>query len=227
MATPRFVFLSMLAVTSVLTQLDAHAKPVPSPLFSDHAVLQQQKPIPVWGRADPGEKVTVAFNGVTRSATADEQGRWRVTLDALPATSEGRDLTITGADNAPVLFKDVVVGEVWLGSGQSNMKVPVGDATNASAETATANFPLIRQFEVSQSGSLQPTDNLVGEWVVCSPATAGEFGAVAYFFARDVHAKLNVPIGMILSRWGATPAEAWTRREVLDGLPELTLPRPG
>jgi sialate O-acetylesterase len=104
---------------------------VPSPLFGDHAVLQQQKPIPVWGGAEPGEKVTVAFGGVTRTDTADAQGRWKVTLDALPATSAGRELTITGADNAPVVFKDVVVGEVWLASGQSNMKVPVRGVTHA------------------------------------------------------------------------------------------------
>jgi len=221
MATPHFVLFSALATALGLPLFEAHAKPVSSPLFGDHAVLQQQKPIPVWGRAEPGEKVTVAFGGVTRTGTADAQGHWKVTLDALPATSAGRELTITGADNAPVIFKDVVVGEVWLASGQSNMKVPVRDATNAAAETAAANFPLIRQFEVSQSGSLQPTDKLDGNWVVCSPATAEGFGAVAYFFARDVHTKLNVPVGLIASRWGATPAEAWTRREVLDELPEL------
>ena len=201
--------------------LHAGAKPVPSALFMDHAVLQQQKPIPVWGQAEPGEKVTVAFGGATSTAAADAQGRWQVTLEALPASSEGRDLTITGADNAPVVIKDVVVGEVWLAAGQSNMKVPVGHATNGAAETAAASFPLIRQFEVSLSGSLQPTEKLVGNWVVCSPTTAGGFGAVSYFFARDLHAKLNVSVGVIASRWGATMAEAWTRREVLDGLPEL------
>lgn len=220
MTTSRFVLLSTFAAFG-LGPLEAYAKPVPSPLFGDHAVLQQQKPIPVWGLAEPREKVMVEFGGVTRTATTDAQGRWQVTLDALPATSAGRELTITGADNTPVVFKDVVVGEVWLASGQSNMKVPVDSASNASAEIAAANFPLIRQFEVSQSGTLQLTDKLDGNWVVCSPATAGDFGAVAYFFARDVHVKLNVPIGILLSRWGGTPAEAWTRREVLTGLPEL------
>ena len=221
MNTSRFVLLSTLAAAIGLALLDAHAKPVPSPLFGDHAVLQQQKPIPVWGRAEPGEKVTVAFGGVTRTGAADGQGRWHVTLDSLPATSAGRDLTITGGDNTPLVFKDVVVGEVWLASGQSNMKVPVNSASNASAEIAAANFPLIRQFEVSQSGAMQSTDKLAGNWVGCSPATAGGLGAVSYFFARDVHAKLNVPIGILLSCWGGTPAEAWTRREVLTGLPEL------
>ncbi|MEI6713617.1 MAG: sialate O-acetylesterase [Verrucomicrobiota bacterium] len=221
MDSSRFVLFFTLAAATGLSLHDAQAKPVPSPLFGDHGVLQQQKPIPVWGRAEPGEKVTVAFAGMTRTATADAQGRWKVTLDALPATSEGRELSITTADNAPVVFKDVVVGEVWLASGQSNMKFPVDGAANASAEMAAANYPLIRQFAVTQSGTLHPTDKIAGNWVGCSPGTAGGFGAVAYFFARDVHTKLNVPIGILLSSWGGTPAEAWTRREVLNGLPEL------
>ena len=199
--------------------LDADAKPVPSPLFMDHAVLQQQKPIPVWGQAEPKEKVTVAFGGVSRTAVADEQGRWQVTLDALPASSEGRDLTITGAENAPVVFKDVVVGEVWLASGQSNMKYTLAGATNGQAEVAAANFPMIRQFKVNDNATLKPIDTVTGNWVVCAPSTAGGFGAVSYFFARELYTKLNVPIGVVHSSWGGTPAEAWTRREVLMGLP--------
>ena len=107
MTTSRFVLLSTF-VAFGLASLESYAKPVASPLFGDHAVLQQQKPIPVWGRAEPGEKVMVGFGGVTRTATTDAQGRWQVTLDGLPATSAGRELTITGADNTPVVFKDVV-----------------------------------------------------------------------------------------------------------------------
>ena len=221
MITPPLPRSAVLATAFWLSLLGAYAKPVPAALFTDAAVLQQQKPIPVWGKAAAGEKVTVAFAGAVRSAVADAQGKWQVTLDALPASAEGRDLTITGADGAPLVVKAVVVGEVWLASGQSNMEFSVSSSSNAAAEIAAANCPLIRQFGVKDYGSLQPTEKLDGQWSVCSPATVGRFGAVAYFFARDLQAKLNVPVGILHSSWGGTPAEAWTRREVLDGLPEL------
>ena len=221
MTTARFVLSSTLATAFWLSLLGAHAKPVPAALFTDAAVLQQQKPIPVWGKAAAGEKVTVAFAGAVRSAVADAQGKWQVTLDALPASAEGRDLTITGADGAPLVVKAVVVGEVWLAAGQSNMEWNLANATEAKAEIAAANFPLIREFGVRDYGSLQPTEKLDGQWSVCSPTTAGKFGAVSFFFARDIHAKLNVPIGILHSSWGGTPAEAWTRREVLNALPDL------
>ena len=215
--------LALLSTTLVIAlgplHLHADTRPVPSPLFMDHAVLQQQKPIPVWGRAASGEKVTVAFAGATRTTVADEQGRWRVTMDALPASSTGQDLTITGADGVPVVVKDVVVGEVWLASGQSNMEVPVSLSANAASEIEAANFPLIREFGVTKNGMLQATGEFSGKWNVCSPGTAGGFGAVSYFFARDLHQKLNVPIGILHSCWGGTAAEPWTRREVLAGLP--------
>ncbi|MCX6938272.1 MAG: sialate O-acetylesterase, partial [Verrucomicrobia bacterium] len=136
-------------MASLWVALGAHAKPVPAPLFTDHAVLQQQKSIPVWGRAKPGEKVTVAFAGASRSAGADAQGKWRVDLDALPASSAGRDLTFTGADGVPVVAKDVVVGEVWLATGQSNMAFKVDAVENAAAEKAAGDFPAIRQFLVN------------------------------------------------------------------------------
>ncbi|MEN9840818.1 MAG: hypothetical protein RL376_618 [Verrucomicrobiota bacterium] len=223
MTTSRFVrsASALLATAFWLSLPGAYAKPVPAALFTHHAVLQQQKPIPVWGRAEPGEKVTVAFAGAVRSTVADAQGNWRVNLDALPASSEGRDLTFTGADGVPVVVKNVVVGEVWLASGQSNMEWRVAASTNAKDEIAAANFPLIRQFGVRNHSTLQPTDKLEGQWSVCSPATAGRFGAVAYFFARDIHARLNVPIGILHSSWVGTPAEAWTRREVMDSHPDL------
>jgi sialate O-acetylesterase len=221
MPTCRFVLASPLAAALWLALLDAHAKPVPSPLFGDHAVLQQQKPVPVWGRAEPGEKVTVAFGGVTGTAVADAQGRWRVTLEALPASSVGRELTITGADGVPVGAKDVVVGEVWLASGQSNMAWKVKAAENAVAEQAAANFPAVRQFTVKNVAVLQPAEAVEGSWAVCSPQNVDGFSAVGYFFARDLFQKLGHPVGLLNASWGGTPAEAWTRRAMLTELPEL------
>ena len=199
----------------------AQAKPVPSPLFTNHAVLQQQKSIPVWGRAEPGETVTVAFAGAVRSTVADAQGRWRVALDALPASAEGRDLTITGADGVPVVARDVVVGEVWLASGQSNMGFKLNEVDNAVAELAAADLPAVRQFLVKNVASLQPLEAVQGSWVVCTPKTAGIFSAVGYFFARDLYQKLGQPVGLINASWAGTPAEAWTRRGALAALPEF------
>ncbi|MEN9840817.1 MAG: hypothetical protein RL376_617 [Verrucomicrobiota bacterium] len=221
MHTPRFVFSSKLAAALWLSLSGAHAKPVPAPLFTDHAVLQQEKAIPFWGRAEPGEKVTVAFAGAVRSTVADAQGKWRVNLDALPASAEGRDLTFTGADGVPVVAKDVVVGEVWLASGQSNMGFKLSDVDNAAAEKTAADFPAIRQFLVKNIAVLQPAEIVQGSWVVCSPQTMGGFSAVGYFFARDLFQKLGQPVGLINASWGGTPAEAWTRRGALAALPDF------
>ena len=221
MNTSRLVLVSTLAAALRLLLLDAYAKPVPSPLLGDHAVLQRDKPIAIWGQASPGEKVTVAFGGVTRTAAADAQGRWRVTLDPMPAASAGRDLTITGADGAPLVLKDVVVGEVWLASGQSNMCIPVSSSENPGVEIATANYPQIRLFKTDLKGALKPEASVSGSWSVCSPATAGNYSGVAYFFGRDLFQHLHVPIGIVHSAWGGTPCEAWTSREALASVPEL------
>ena len=215
----RVLFLLLLG-TSLLATL-AHASPVPSALFADHAVLQQKKPIPVWGQAAPGETVTVRFAGLTRTAKTDATGRWQVTLDPLPASAEGRDLTITGADGAPVVAHDVLVGEVWLGSGQSNMVVPVRNANRASEEIAAANLPQIRMLQESSTATTTPQTQIHGTWEVCSPKTVGEFSAALYFFGRELHRELNVPVGLIRSAVGATPIESWIAADVQAKIPEL------
>ena len=201
----------------------AIAKPVPAGLFTDHAVLQQGRPVPVWGTADAGEKISVAFAGKTYTATAGADGKWQVVLDSLTTSSEPRDLVIRGGSDADaVTLKDVVVGEVWLASGQSNMEMSVGGSSDAPEEIAAANFPLIREFAVRHKGSLRPLETVQGKkWVVCAPETVGGFSGAAYFFARDLHQKSGVPIGIIHSSSGGTPAEAWTSREALDGVPEF------
>ncbi len=186
-----------------------------APLFTDHAVLQQGKAVPVWGRADPGELVSVAFHGQTVRATTGQDGRWIALLGALPATSDGADLVASGGKGA-VVRHDVVVGEVWLCSGQSNMAFTMDDPRhpafhlqNAAQEVAAANFPLIRQFEVARKVSGIPMENATGSWVPCSPATAGPFTAVGYFFARNIQQRLHVPVGIILCCWSGTPIEPW------------------
>jgi sialate O-acetylesterase len=203
-------------------QKPATSSPVSfSPLFSDHAVFQRDKSVPVWGAAKPGEKVTVSFAGKDYPATADDQGNWKISLDPLPASSEPRELSIHSESGGSVVLKDILVGEVWVASGQSNMGFSVSEATNAPTEIAAANFPQIRQFTVPHGGSLTPKTTVSGSWQVCSPETAGHFTAVGYFFARDLFQKLGVPVGIVHTSYGGTPAEAWTSREALNAVPEL------
>jgi sialate O-acetylesterase len=199
-----------------------------APLFADHAVLQRDKPLPIWGRADAGESVTVTFHGHAASATTAGDGRWIAYLDALPASAEPADLVVTGKNKITV--HDVLVGEVWLCSGQSNMEFVVGNppgttfrVANADEEVAAANYPLIRHFKVKLAESDAPTDAMDGSWAVCSPGTVSQFTAAGYFFARDVYEKLHVPIGLINSTWGGTPIEAWMSPLALGGNPAFAV----
>ena len=189
-----------------------------APLFSDHAVLQRGKTVPVWGRAAPGEKVTVTFAGQRLAASPDIDGRWIVLLDPLEASSQGADLIVAGKNTVTV--HDVVVGEVWLCSGQSNMEWPVSRAANATREIASANFPLLRHVRIEHVVAEGPADSVpTSGWQPASPQTVGGFTAVGYFFARDLHAKLGVPIGVVHSSWGGTPIESWLSRYALGSDP--------
>jgi sialate O-acetylesterase len=195
----------------------------PASLFCDHAVLQQGRPIPVWGTADEGEAVTVTMAGRTVSTVA-RNGRWSVQLPALPAGGP-HVMTITGRNR--IELADVLVGEVWVCGGQSNMERQLGPREGQQpidhwqAEAAAADFPRIRHFGVAQRLALEPQDQVGGRWVVCTPQTAPDFTAVGFFFARSLHVARGTPIGLIHSSWGGTPAEAWTSREGLLRLPEL------
>lgn len=181
---------------------------IPAPLFQDYAVLQQGKPVPVWGTADAGEKVTVSFAGQTVSTTADATGSWRVTLAPLKVSSTPATLTLAGTNT--IVLNDILVGEVWLCSGQSNMEFTLAKANNAKAEISAAKFPLIRQFRIGYKVSNTPLRAAGGEWIAASPATAGKFTAVGYFFAGEIHQKLGgVPVGLINSSWGGTDIEPW------------------
>lgn len=187
-------------------------------LFSDHAVLQQGAPVPVWGWADPGEEVTVAAAGQTRTTKAGADGAWRVTLDAL---KPGATLTLTVKGKNTLTVQDVLVGEVWLGSGQSNMAMTVNRCNDYTNEMAAANLPQIRMFTVDRVVGKTPQSDVKGQWVVCAPSTVGGFSATAYFFGRDLHRKLSVPVGLINSSWGGTPVEAWTSADALAAVPAL------
>ena len=187
------------------------------PLFCDDMVLQQGMKVPVWGWADDGEQVSVTINGKTASAVA-EGGKWMVELGKLKA---GGPFEMKVLGNNTITLKNVLVGEVWVCSGQSNMQWSVRNSNNAEEEIKNADYPRIRLFSVPLTCSRLPQDNVDGKWSVCTPETIPDFTAVGYFFGRDLHKELNVPIGLINSSWGGSAAEAWTTRETLLGNPDL------
>ena len=189
----------------------------PNPLFTDGAVLQRGQPVPVWGTAGDGEKVTVEL-GQQKLTTTAKDGIWRVDLKPLTA---GGPLTMTIAGENTVTVNNLLVGEVWVCSGQSNMEWPFSRTAEVKEETPKATFPKIRMFTVKKKISIQPQTEAEGSWVECSPQTVGGFSAVGYFFAREIYQKLNIPVGMIHTSWGGTPAQAWTSIDGFGTDPEL------
>ncbi len=207
-----------LAVTVALKPKPAKADVQLSALWSDGLIVQRQMPIPVWGMANAGEKVTVTLGKSTASATTGADGKWMVKLPALEAAS-GLQMTIQGKNT--VKIKDVAVGEVWVASGQSNMELRVPRTLNADKEIASAKYPLIRQFRVARNIAETPQTDLKGDWVEAVPATVDQFTAVGYYFARDLHNKLKVPVGIIHASYGGTPAQSWTPQQTLATNPDL------
>ncbi len=187
-------------------------------LFSNHMVLQRDTSVPVWGWADPNEAVSLEIAGQKVSTTANPNGKWSVKLQ--PMSQPGPHLLIIKGSNT-ITIEDVLIGEVWLASGQSNMAMTVGASNHAKTEIAAAQFPQIRTFLVARNPAESPQEDCKGNWVVCSPATAGTFSAAGYFFAREIHQPLQVPVGLINSSYGGTPIEAWTSMPVQEGKPEL------
>ncbi len=202
------ILLALLAAPAVLL-----ADVTPAILFQDHAVLQCDKPVPVWGTADAGEKVTVTFAGQSLATTADATGRWSVTLAPLPANAEPATLTIQG--NNTVTLSDILVGEVWLASGQSNMEWNLYSTYDQTIDVTASANPLIRHIKIAKKVADQPITVATGKWEAASPATTGNFTAVGYYFARDIQALVKVPVGIVNSTWGGTRAEAWTDPETL------------
>ena len=191
-------------------------------IFSDHVVLQREKPVPVWGWAEPGENITVQFGGQKKTTIADANGRWMTKLDPMEASPEPREL-VAHAQTAgkTSTISDVLVGDVWLCSGQSNMNVPVKNADNGDAEIAAADHPQIRFFVVPEVAKAKPQSQSGGDWQVCLPVTSGRFSAVGYFFGRELHAALHIPIGLIQASVGSTAAEAWTSETALNSSAEF------
>ena len=184
-------------------------------LFADHVVLQRQKPITVWGWAVANEKVTVTFAGQKQITQANNKGKW--VLKFSPMEAGGPYQLIASTKTSSITVSDILVGEVWLCSGQSNMELTVSNANNFPEERRNANFPQIRHFFVAHDVEIQPQETLKsGEWKVCSPATVGDFTAVGYFFARDLYKKLNVPIGLVHSSWGGSQIEGWISKEGME-----------
>ncbi len=181
-------------------------------IFSDHVVLQRQKPIPVWGWANPGERLNVSFAGQTKAAAADASGKWTVEFAPIEAGGPFELKLAAGSENLSV--KDILVGDVWLCSGQSNMEWTVKQADNFALEKRDADYPQIRQFFVEHTVEIEPQADLKkGEWKVGSPETVGDFTAVGFFFAREIYKKLNVPVGLVHSSWGGSQIEGWISRE--------------
>jgi len=184
-------------------------------LFSDHMVLQRDMLVPVWGWADAGEAVTVTIAGQSKSAKADASGQWMIKLDKL---ASGGPIVMVVKGKNTITIQDILVGEVWLASGQSNMAMAVAASNNAKQEIADAKFPGIRTFMVPRVAAETPQKECGGKWVVCSPVSAGSFSATAYFFGRELHQSLGTPVGLINSSYGGTTIEAWTSMPPQEGV---------
>jgi sialate O-acetylesterase len=216
MFRPLFIPLGFVAC---MTQSYASVKPVS--LFSDHMVLQQGVAVPVWGTADEGTTVTVRFAGQSVAAKT-VNGRWKVSLPALSSDSKGKEMLIIGGRDT-VRIHDVLVGEVWIASGQSNMERQLGPRPpqqplyNWEKERDAADYPLIREYYVPLNYAKDKVTDVNSQWTVCSPQTVVDFSAVGYFFAKHLYEQRKTPVGIIFSAYGGTPAEDWTSQAALEG----------
>lgn len=221
--TTKLVFACMVIMFG---KLDLHADVKLPSLISDGMVLQQGVKVNIWGTADPGEAVNAAMQGQYSAAVADSKGQWQLKLGPL---SPGGPFTLTIAGRNTIVLHDVMVGEVWVCSGQSNMEMPVGPSeggwsggvANYQDEIARADFPALRMFTVRHAVADKPQVDVRGSWVVAHGQAVTEFSAVGYFFGRNLLTVLNVPIGLIHSSWGGTTAEAWTSRGTLESEPDF------
>ncbi len=211
--------LLSLAATLVASSSALHAAVALASPFTDHAVLQREIAIPVWGTADAGEKVTVTFDGQTKMIAAGPDGKWLVKLDAHKAGGP-YDLTVAGTNT--LKLTDVLVGEVWICSGQSNMEFVVKNGRDADKEIAAANFPKLRHFRVDKKTSDTPLTTCTGSWTVCKPENVPGYTAVGYYFGRKLVQELDVPVGLLHTSWGGTPAEAWTSKPALTATAPFT-----
>lgn len=197
----------------------ARADVVLPPLFASGMVLQRDRPVPVWGRGEPGERVAVSYEGQEVITTVSDDGRWVVYLEAMAARLAGGELVVAGRNR--LTFTDVVVGEVWLCAGPSGFEASLSQVERAPGEGIAAGSPWMRQFTVTRAGADVPTDAIGGEWRVGTSEHLGTFSAVGYFFARELHRKLGIPIGLIRATWEDAPIEAWMSPAALASEPEF------
>lgn len=207
-------FLLALAAFPLAAQADVRLPKV----FGDSMVLQQQSQAAIWGWAEKGEEVTVALGEAKASAKTGDDGKWTLKL-ATPAAGGPFELKVKGKNE--ITLKDVYVGEVWVCSGQSNAEWTVAVSTSPDVERELAKHPKIRMIKVAHNPSDKPVDDINGKWEVCSPATASNFSAIGYFFARHLQSELDVPVGIISTNWGGTICEAWTSKEKLGTDPDF------
>jgi sialate O-acetylesterase len=216
MITPRLFQTLFLLLASTFTSLAALT---PAPPFSSHMVLQRDRAIPVWGTHTPGAEVSVQMADQVVITQTDDAGNWKVSFPAMPAGGS-YTLSISSA-NELVAMQNITMGDIWVCSGQSNMAWSVVRSANADEEIAAANYPDIRLLQIARKTSAEPVDSFEATWTPCTPESIPNFSAVGYFFGREVHLKTGVPIGLISSNWGGTPAEAWTTLEALGDNPDF------
>src|ERR1035438_4828037 len=208
--------LKLVAFSVAFATVLVHAEVKPSALFSNHAVLQSGMAVPVWGTAAAGERVTVTIEGQSQSATAGADGKWMVRLQSLKT---GGPFAMTIAGSNTVAIEDVLVGEVWLGSGQSNIaftvskkKASYAGLINEEQEIAAANYPMVRMFTGKTLKSYELKSEIEGEWQICTPENVPGFSAVGYLFSRDLNRELKQPVGFVTLAFGASTAESWIRQ---------------
>jgi len=206
-----------LLLGALVLSSSAWAEVKPNPLFSDGAVLQQGIEVPVWGTAKDGEKVNVTFDGQNAGVTAKD-GKWLVRLKPHKA---GGPFAMTIAGENTITVNNVLVGEVWICSGQSNMAFTFNGADTAATEAPMANYPKLRMYTVDRKMAVEPMAEAPGSWVECTPESVKGFSAVGYFFGRDIHKATGLPVGMIHTSWGGTPAQSWTSLSGLEKEQEL------
>ncbi|OYW28540.1 MAG: hypothetical protein B7Z47_05690, partial [Chthoniobacter sp. 12-60-6] len=186
--------------------------------FSDHMLLQQERAAAIWGKANPKAEVKIEFKGKTSAATADDKGQWHATIETGKADAKGAALTVkAGADS--VTISDVLVGEVWLASGQSNMFYTMNRTLAYAELISKADHPGLRMFNAPLVTAAEPQDDIEGAWTLCSPETVPGYSAVAFFFALKLHQELGIPVGVLKTCWGGKPVETFTSREALNTLP--------
>lgn len=217
---PALSFITTLLLATALSLQAADLK-LPS-IFSDHMVLQCDKAVPVWGWSESGAKISVGFAGQSKTATADAQGKWTLKLDPLAASAESREMQIRTSNGESRVIRDVIVGEVWAGGGQSNMEFDMKAITSAAAEIEASENPTLRQFHVLKNPSARtPVDDVQGYWTVARPGTTEDFIAAGYYFAKSIQRKLKTPVGLIKVCWGGSKVEPWISPASLASVPEL------